>query len=273
MIQTDAPTATGSSGGALCDVVGGRGGDDDGDRDRRRRGGERARVRDPGRHRCGPSSTTSSPPASPVTPGSASRARIWIPTNAEDDGRHGGAKVTKVVDDSPASGAGLQFRRRDHRPRRCAGRVDVGVRRRATRPSPGRLDHGGDHPRRRTADDAMDHPRREAARLSNTTTPATMPPSQRRRRSAERDLLAALRADRGPRRGPVTGDVGLFVAEGRHPTRRLQAIVGDHPRMHRVRQPARAVRSWRSSRHRNHANRRDALGHAHAAARRRARAS
>ena len=66
------------------------------------------------------------------------------PANAKDIGITGGAKVTKVVDNSPAWLAGLQSE--DVITARWSeGHVDVGVRRGPARSPSRRLDHASDH--------------------------------------------------------------------------------------------------------------------------------
>ena len=64
---------------------------------------------------------------------------------------------------------------------------------------------------------------------------------ERGTRRPERELLAAARAEGGPRARPVGAHVRLLVGAGRLPTVGLQPVVGDDPRVHGVRQQRRAA--------------------------------
>ena len=107
MIQTDAPTAAGSSGGALCDGSGSVIGMTT----------AISTSTDPGANALGyaiPVDIVRAVADDIIATGSARHSWLGVEgadldaTNAKDIGVSGGAKVTKVVDNSPASLAGLQ---------------------------------------------------------------------------------------------------------------------------------------------------------------------
>ena len=107
MIQTDAPTAVGSSGGALCDGSGSVIGMTT----------AISTSTDPGANALGyaiPVDIVRAVADDIIATGSARHSWLGVEgadldaTNAKDIGVTGGAKVTKVVDNSPASLAGLQ---------------------------------------------------------------------------------------------------------------------------------------------------------------------
>jgi S1-C subfamily serine protease len=107
MIQTDAPTAVGSSGGALCDGSGSVIGMTT----------AISTSTDPGANALGyaiPVDIVRAVADDIIATGSARHSWLGVegadldPTNAKDIGITGGAKVTKVADDSPASLAGLK---------------------------------------------------------------------------------------------------------------------------------------------------------------------
>ncbi|MEY2459943.1 MAG: serine protease Do, partial [Acidimicrobiaceae bacterium] len=107
MIQTDAPTAVGSSGGALCDGSGSVIGMTT----------ALSSSADPGANALGyaiPVDIVRAVADDIIATGSARHSWLGVegadldPVNAKDIGITGGAKVTRVVDNSPASIAGLQ---------------------------------------------------------------------------------------------------------------------------------------------------------------------
>jgi putative serine protease PepD len=107
MIQTDAPTAVGSSGGALCDGSGSVIGMTT----------AISTSTDPGANALGyaiPVDIVRAVADDIIATGSARHSWLGVegadldPVNAKDMGITGGAKVTRVVDNSPASIAGLQ---------------------------------------------------------------------------------------------------------------------------------------------------------------------
>ena len=107
MIQTDAPTAAGSSGGALCDGSGSVIGMTT----------AISTSADPAANALGlaiPVDIVRAVADDIIATGSARHSWLGVegadldPANAKDIGVTGGAKVTKVVDNSPAALAGLQ---------------------------------------------------------------------------------------------------------------------------------------------------------------------
>jgi S1-C subfamily serine protease len=107
MIQTDAATASGSTGGALCDGSGSVVGMTT----------ATSSASDAGANALGyaiPIEIVRAVADDIIATGSARHSWLGVegsdldPTNAKDAGLTGGAKVTKVVDDSPASLAGLR---------------------------------------------------------------------------------------------------------------------------------------------------------------------
>lgn len=107
MIQTDAPTAAGSSGGALCDGSGSVIGMTT----------AISTSTDPGANALGfaiPVDIVRAVAEDIIANGSARHSWLGVegadldPANAKDIGVTGGAKVTKVIDNSPAALAGLQ---------------------------------------------------------------------------------------------------------------------------------------------------------------------
>jgi S1-C subfamily serine protease len=107
MIQTDAPTAVGSSGGALCDGSGSVIGMTT----------AISTATDPGANALGyaiPVDIVRAIADDIIATGSARHSWLGVegadldPENAKDIGVTGGARVTKVIDNSPASLAGLQ---------------------------------------------------------------------------------------------------------------------------------------------------------------------
>jgi S1-C subfamily serine protease len=107
MIQTDAPTAVGSSGGALCDGSGAVVGMTT----------AISSSTDPAENALGyaiPVEIVRAVTDDIIATGAARHSWLGVegadldPVNAKDIGITGGAKVTRVVDNSPASLAGLQ---------------------------------------------------------------------------------------------------------------------------------------------------------------------